>query len=71
MSITSLFFLMFTFYAWQAAHRHPEEVGRVLASIFSVVCFVIGVSTASIFLKGLILLAVVMYPAIPRRRKSL
>ena len=69
MSITSLFFLILTFYAWQATHKHKEEAGRVIAGIFSVICLVVGLSVAPVLLKSLVLLAVVLYPAIPRRRK--
>ncbi|MGD1900219.1 MAG: hypothetical protein ACFB16_25170 [Phormidesmis sp.] len=70
MTFSTCIFFFLTVCFWRIAHSYRDEVGRLLAGAFSVVFLVIGLTTASVLIKSIILLGVLLYPAIARKHKS-
>ena len=71
MSFITLIALSLTIGAWRFAQSRSNDVSRVLASLLSVTCLIVGLTTASVLVKSLILLSVLFYPVIVEKRKTL
>lgn len=70
MSFTTFALLSLAVVAWRFARSH-SDVGRILASLLSVVCLVVGLVTASPLVKSLVLLSVLLYPVVVEKHRLL
>ncbi|MBE9059823.1 hypothetical protein [cf. Phormidesmis sp. LEGE 11477] len=71
MSLLTFVLLGLTVLSLRLARTQPNEVGRVLAGLVGVACLIAGLTTASVLVKSLILLSVMLYPVIVEKHKLL
>lgn len=64
MSLTALLFLGLVLTFWRLTQIYSDEVMRFLSSLAAVTCLIIGLATAPILLKSLILLFLLLTPPV-------
>ncbi len=60
MLLNTLIFLGITCVIWRLIQIYPHEIWRFLGSMAAIVCLIIGLATAPMLLKGLILLGLLL-----------
>ena len=58
MFLNTLVFLGLTCLIWRLIQIYPHEIWRILGNLAAIICLIVGLATAPIFLKVLILLGV-------------